>query len=153
MAMGTTLIYNKAFERGTFYDLAGATVKGFLTDDTSNANSASLSTFADITGELGTANGYTAGGVTLANVSLSQTSDVVTVTFDDPTWTPSGGDLAAKFFGIYIDGTVDGVTDPLLASVDLDTSVAAGITRSVGDILKIIVPGAGFLRIGRGTLA
>lgn len=155
MAIGTTLIYNSAFLRignGTF-DFDGNTLRGFLAGTGSNAMTPTLSTFADITNELSTANGYSAGGANLANVSWSESGGVSTLDFDDPTWTPTGGDIVAKFFGIYALGTLNSITNPLLAAVDLDTTSASSvITRSVGDVFRIIVPSTGFFRLGAGTL-
>ena len=50
----------------------------------------------DITNELSTANGYTAGGASLTSVTWSQTSGTATFDAADTAWTASGGNLTFR---------------------------------------------------------
>lgn len=91
--------------------------------------------FADATNELGTANGYTANGIALANktVSYNATGNVTTYSADDFSWTASGGSLVFR----YVVGHDDSITvgppiKPLIGVMD-DTGVtlASGSTYTV----------------------
>jgi len=82
---------------------------------------ATHSVYADVTNELSTANGYTAGGATLGSVTWSQTSGTATFDAADTSWTASGGSLVFRR-GIIYDDTVSG--DPLVASILFDTTPA-----------------------------
>ena len=67
---------------------------------TSNIGAAST-TYAGVTNEHASANGYTTGGISLGALTLAGTT---TVTVDDPAdavWTASGGSLTARFAVLY----------------------------------------------------
>lgn len=96
---------------------AAGTLKLMLVDSTyafdiDHTALASVST-AEITGP-----GYTAGGETLANVTITSDDTGFAIDADDITWTA----LTATFRRaiLYTSGTVDGVTNPVLASYLLD---------------------------------
>lgn len=85
-----------------------------------------------VTDELSTANGYTAGGVTLQG-TISGTS---TVTLDTPdaTWAASGGSITARYAAIY-DNTATSKTIIaycLLDNTPADVTVTTGNTLTVG---------------------
>ena len=64
--------------------------------------------YADISAsELANGNGYTTGGQTLANVSVTEddTHDRSYVSWDDATWTPSGGNIGPSPGAVIIDDT------------------------------------------------
>lgn len=91
--------------------------------------------FADATNELGTANGYTANGVALANktVSYNATGNVTTFSADDFSWTASGAGLTFRYVVDHDDTvTVGPPIKPLIGFMD-DTGVtlAAGSTYTV----------------------
>src|SRR5665647_2335634 len=56
--------------------------------------------FADVTNELATANGYTAGGIALTSVALTQTAGVVKFTAAASVWTASGGSIPVWRYGV-----------------------------------------------------
>lgn len=58
---------------------------------------------ADVTNELPTANGYTAGGQALASVTWNQASGVATFDSADVVWTPAGGAITARYAVLYDD--------------------------------------------------
>lgn len=64
--------------------------------------------YADVSGsELGTGNGYTAGGNTLAGVSVTEddTNNRTSVTWSNTTWTASGGNIGPTPGAIIYDDT------------------------------------------------
>jgi hypothetical protein len=91
--------------------------------------------FADATNELGTANGYTANGIALANktVSYNATGNVTTFSADDFSWTASGAGLTFRYTVGHDDTIAVGPPiKPLIGFMD-DTGVtlAAGSTYTV----------------------
>lgn len=97
--------------------------------------------YTDITGELATANGYTAGGQALANITFTRSGAIVTFDADDSLWTASGGAIAATGAVVY-DTTG---TKPLMCYIDF------GATNSAGDgtQFKITWSANGIIRITR----
>ncbi len=73
--------------------------------------------YADATGELATANGYTAGGTALAGVTIGQTGGVTkfTAAAAQVLWTASGGSIPAwRYMLIRYAGTLSGKVDPII---------------------------------------
>lgn len=83
--------------------------------------------FNDVTNELPTANGYTAGGQALGtkSVNLDAATNVVSLRAAATTWTPGVGEtLAVRYLVVYKDtGTPS--TSTLLGWVDLGADVSA----------------------------
>ena len=103
------------------------------------APAATNTVLADITQISATTNGYTTGGSAIAGNTMA-TSLVSTVTqvgdgTDDVTFTQSGANPIGPFqyVVLYKSGTVDSVTDPLIAVLDLGSTVTltAGATYTV----------------------
>jgi hypothetical protein len=101
-------------------NLGSDTIKVMLTN---NAPSLSWDEKADVTGELSTAYGYTAGGATVTVTSSSQSSGLYTLIASDITWTASGGSIGPFRYAIFYDDTATG--DPLLWYVDYGYSITA----------------------------
>jgi hypothetical protein len=76
---------------------------------------------SDITNELSTANGYTAGGATLGSVTWGQTGGTATFDAADTTWNASGGAITARRAIVYSDTASN---DELVCSILLDTTPA-----------------------------
>ena len=85
--------------------------------------------------EITGSNGYTQQNKTLANVGVSEddANDQAAITWDDPTWTASGGDLGGEAIGaaiIYDDTSSD---DTVVGCIDFGTDY----TIPDGSSLKI----------------
>jgi len=110
------------------HNFGSHTFKVALSNGTPSAAHTMLS---DIT-ELGTANGYTAGGAT-TTIGISETGGTVTVTATDPAaWTASGAGITFRYAALYNDSA----TSPSKALVAYwdntsSTNVTAGNTLTV----------------------
>ena len=93
--------------------------------------------YADVSGsELTTANGYTVGGNTLAGVSVIEddTDDRTEVTWDNTTWTASGGVIGPSPGAIIYDDTA--TDDPIVGFIDFggDQTQADGGVATISNI-------------------
>ena len=93
--------------------------------------------YADISGnELATANGYTAGGNTLAGVGVVEddTDDRTEVTWDNTTWNAAGGSIGPSPGAIIYDDTA--ADDPIVGYIDFggDQTQADGGTATISSI-------------------
>lgn len=134
MAAGTFTLYNSFAELvadGTI-DLDTDTFKCMLV---SSAYTPSLAhdEKADVTNELATANGYTAGGATLGSVTWGQVGGVSTFDSADVSWTPSGGAITARYAVLYDDTATN---DKLVGYMLLDAA-PADVSRSSPDLFTI----------------
>ena len=149
MAAGKWKLYEqgkKHLSDGTF-DLDSNTFKMTLHNSSSNANTLSVSSvFADITNELTTAFGYTAGGVTLSGVTWTNASGTMTFTFTAPVWTASGGSIVARYAVIRASGTLNSLVDPILAVCLLDVT-PADVTTTTGNTLTITPNASGIFTL------
>lgn len=105
MAAGTWTFPDSArtdLLNGTF-DLDTDTFLMALFLSTSNIG-ASSTTYAGLTNEHANANGYTTGGISLGQLTLSGTTTVTVDETTNPVWTASGGSITARFAVIYESG-------------------------------------------------
>lgn len=104
-------------------------------------NAATNDFFNDIT-EISAGNGYTAGGLTASNVSISRTGDTAKVTADDAVLTASGAVGPFQYVILYKSTGVSS-TSTLIAYWTL----ASAITMASSDTFTIdINPTNGFLQ-------
>ena len=102
--------------------------------------------FADCTNELGTANGYTAGGITLGSIALTQTSGVVKFTCAAAVWTASGGSIPAWRYGVVrASGTLNGKVDPIVGYFLGDSTPADVPATTTGNTLTVTPNASGIL--------
>jgi len=130
-APGAWTLVNGAREdilNGTF--TVGSGYKVALVTSASNIG-ASSTTFAGVTNEVASGNGYTTGGV---SVTLSQTGTTsVNVFFSsNPSWTASGGSITARWAVLYKTGS-DVLCYSLLDSAPADVVVASGNTLTINN--------------------
>jgi hypothetical protein len=98
---------------------------------------------ADITNELATANGYTAGGATLGSVTWAHSGGTATFDAADTAWTASGGSITARRAVIYDDTAA---SDELVASILLDTT-PADVTATDGNPLTLVWNASGIFTL------
>lgn len=122
---------------GTF-DIDTDTFRIALFQSTSNVGAAST-TYAGLTNEVATANGYVqnAKSVTL---SISGTTSVMVDETTNPSWTASGGSITARFAVIYE------VSGSILCYCLLD-SAPADVTATDGNSLTITIPATGVFTV------
>lgn len=96
--------------------------------------------YADVSAsELATGNGYTAGGATLSGVAVTEddTDDRTEITWNNATWTASGGSIGPSPGAIIYDDTVTTPTaDPVVGYIDFggDQTEADGGTATIANI-------------------
>lgn len=83
---------------------------------------------ADVT-ELGTANGYTSGGIDIQNDS-TRSGGTVTETSVDVVWTASGGSIGPFRYVIMYNDTPTSPADPLIAYWDYGSSITLNDTET-----------------------
>lgn len=136
MAAPSALTFFNSFREymadGTF-DLNSNTFKASLHTSAFTPDLNADTVFADIGSELATANGYTAGGYTLANVVWTRSGATVKFDADDVNIAASGAGLTFRYVVIRAVGTLNGRVDPvvgylLLDSAPADVTIAAGNT-------------------------
>ena len=100
--------------------------------------------WADISAsEVATGAGYTTGGETLTTVSSSTTAGVWSLAADDVPWTALTKDF--RWGVLYISGTVNSITNPVVALILFDdspadvslTSVNYTVVWTGGNVLQI----------------
>lgn len=110
------------------HNLGSDTLKVLLTN---TAPSLSNTVKADISGELSTANGYTAGGATITVTSSAQSTGLYTLIASDVTWTASGGSIGPFRYSVIYNDTA--TNDELIGYIDYGYSVtvASGQTFTI----------------------
>lgn len=147
MTVGTFTLFDKAklnIANGT--DLLNPTnsYKWTLHTSAYTPNGATHEVYADLTNELATGNGYTSGGLAMANDALTLASGTVTFTGDPATWTATGGSIPAwRYAVLRVVGTVNGKVDPLVGYFVGDTTPADVAATTAGNTLKILPNAAG----------
>lgn len=102
--------------------------------------------FADVTNELATANGYTAGGITLSSVALTQTAGVVKFTSAAAVWTASGGSIPVWRYGVVrAVGTLNGKVDPIVGYFLGDSTPADVPATTTGNTLTVTPNASGIM--------
>jgi hypothetical protein len=100
------------------HNLGSDTLKVLLTN---TAPSLSNTQKSDISGELSTASGYTAGGATITVTSSAQSSGLYTLIASDVTWTASGGSIGPFRYAVIYNDTA--TNDELIGYIDYGYSV------------------------------
>lgn len=106
-------------------DLNTDTFKVLLTTSAYTPNASTHTVKANVTNELATANGYTAGGGTLTSVTWNKSGAITTFDAANFVWTASGGSIGpARYAVLYKSGTANSITDPLVGYMLLDNTPA-----------------------------
>lgn len=151
MASGAFVFPDKAklnFFNAT--NLVGANTSNFKLGLVTSAYTPSQSgdeVWADASGsEIAAANGYTAGGVALSGVALTQTSGTVKFTSSPAVWTASGGSIAAWRRGVvYYVGTLNSKVNPIVGHFLGDSTPADIAATTSGNTLTVTMNASGIL--------
>jgi hypothetical protein len=116
-------IYNSFLknEANDLIALSTNDIKVALVSSDSNAELLTLEFFTQITNELPTANGYTAGGQTLTNVVIAEAAGITSLDAENVVWTAINNTLSARLAVIYADTPVG---KPLIGFILLDSEPA-----------------------------
>lgn len=102
--------------------------------------------FADVTSELATGFGYTAGGVALTGVALTQTAGVVKFTAAASVFTAAGGSIPAFRYGVIrAVGTLNAKVDPIVGYFLGDSTPADVPATTAGNTLTVTPSASGFI--------
>ncbi len=117
-------------------DLDSDSFKVALATSSSNlASTLTPSAFSNVTNELSTSGGYTAGGASAGSPTLTGGGATATITWDtaNVSWTGSGGGFTARFAYIYDDtaSPKQVIAFCLLDSAPADIVVGAGVTLTI----------------------
>jgi hypothetical protein len=132
--MATYVKYNQFVEdlANKVHDLMGTAGSGADTCKVCLTNAApNVATHvvrADIT-ELSTANGYTSGGSSIANVG-SRSSGTFTLAATDVVFTASGGSIGPFRYAVIYNDTPTSPADPLVAYYDYGSSITLADTET-----------------------
>jgi hypothetical protein len=103
--------------------------------------------FASATNELTTANGYTAGGITIAGktVVYAATGNITTFDMDDTTvtWTASGAGIAFRYL-VFWDDTTTAPVDALIGYID--STGSGNQTITAGNTLTVTTGASGLFQ-------
>lgn len=151
MAAGKFKLYDTAKEYigDSTIDLDSNTFKLALFTSASNANTLTNSTLASLTNQV-SGNGYPAGGNTLSSVTWVNAAGTLTFDAADTVFTASGGSITSRFAVIYRSGTVNSVTDALLAVCLLEVP-AADVTVTDGNTLTVAFNASGIFTLSGAT--
>lgn len=129
-------------------DLNSDTIKVALVTSAYSPNVTTHDRRSDLgAAELGTGNGYTAGGADLTGVTVTRSALVTTFDANDVTFTAAGGAIGPfRYAVLYSSGTKNGITDPLIGYVLLD-SAPADLTIASGNSLVVQWAAAGIATV------
>lgn len=103
--------------------------------------------WADVSAnEIAAGNGYTAGGVALSSVALTQASGTVKFTSAAAQWTASGGNIPAWRRGVvYAVGTLNGKVNPIVGHFLGDSTPADIAATTSGNTLTVTPNASGIV--------
>jgi len=110
------------------HDLDGThTLKIALTNTAITATDTGLSNITEISA----GNGYTAGGETVASVTLSETSGTAKLVLGDEVFTASGGAIGPFQYAVLYNDSATTPADALIASWDYGSSISLADTETL----------------------
>lgn len=96
--------------------------------------------------EIAAGNGYSAGGIALTGVTLSQTGGTVKFTSSAAQWTASGGSIPAWRRGVvYYNGTLNGKVNPIVGHFLGDSTPADIGATTTGNTLTVTPNASGLV--------
>ena len=130
-------------------DLLSDTLKFTLHTNTYVPAPTTDKAFATATNELSTANGYTAGGITIAGTTLTAGATSI-FDMDDTTvtWTASGAGLVFRYAVLHDDSIATGPPiKPLIGYIDCDPAASGNITIGAGNTFTITTGANGLFTV------
>lgn len=128
----TTGVYGKSallnlLNGSNVYDLDTDTYKVSLHTSTYTPDADAHDFYNDLTNELTTANGYTAGGATLSGLALSQETTGNYIAWDatDTSWTATESGITTVRIAVIRKDTGSSATSPLIMWVDFGANTGA----------------------------
>ncbi len=146
MAAGAWTVYNEAKKYIGNASLNLSTAKRItLHTSSSNANTATLSIYSELTNEVSEAAGYSSSGKALATVAWTVGASAGSYKFDadDVVWTGTGGSIANIRYAV-ISNTSGGASGKLLCRSALTTTA---FTLASGNTLTLQMASAGILTL------
>jgi len=146
MAAGAWTVYNEAKKYIGNATLSLATAKRItLHTSASNANTATLSIYSELTTEVTSGNGYSSSGKSLATIAWTVGASAGQYKFDadDVVWTGTGGSIANIKFAV-ISNVSGGASGKLLCRSQLTSSQ---FTLASGNTLTIAMNASGILTL------
>jgi len=148
MAVGTVTLYSANKDDLNINALVAGTVKlalvtsSYTPDVTTSGNTIWANVSAN---EIANGNGYTTGGISLSSMVATAVSGGYKFSSASPVWNASGGDIPAWRYGVfYYNGTLWGLTNPLIGYFLGDTAPANVPATTSGNPLTITVPANGW---------
>lgn len=124
-------------------DMSGDSFKVMLVSSAYTPNQDTHRYKSDVTGEV-TGDGYTAGGATLANVTVTYDAATNTLKFDadDVTWDPST--ITARYAVVYDNSPASDTVRPLVSYIDFENDEASNadeftLSFSSSGIVSVVV--------------
>ena len=155
MPAGTIVVPNKAkLNLVSATNLLGANAANFklalvTSAWTPNDGDAGNEVWSDVSAnEIAAGNGYTAGGIALTGVALTQTGGTVKFTCNAAQWTASGSGIPAWRRGvIYYAGTLNGKVNPLVGHFLGDSTPADVPATTAPNTLTFTPNASGILTV------
>lgn len=137
--MATTKVYGTAQKHlDADVDWATDTIKVSLHTSTYTPNQSTHEFFSSITNELTTANGYTAGGSTLASKSVTVTALVTAYKAATTSWAVASGQTLTARYAVVRKDTGSSATSPVLAYVDMTTDQTASASGGASTSFDLV---------------
>jgi hypothetical protein len=146
--LGANIFGGEAGADAFSIDYLSDTIKVALVTSSYSPSQDTHETFADITNELGTGNGYTAGGATLSSKTTIYNAPTNTTVHDaaDANWTASGGTIGPFHYAIVYKSTGTAATSPLIGYVDFgadqsitNTNTGAIVWDATDGVFKVVI--------------
>jgi hypothetical protein len=142
------MLYAKNKDDIRMNDLVSANLRMCLLTSsyTPNITATGHSLYSELTNELSTANGYTAGGYGLTGtVAATAGNDGAKLSSGNATWTAAGGSIPAfRYAVLYYLGTLWSMTNPLIGYILCDNTPADIPATTTGNTLTITCPATGW---------
>ena len=135
MAAGNFTLYQANLDDIRIADLVGATIKLSLHTSayTPNVGTGGHSLASNLTNELPTGGGYTAGGITLASPTKTAVTGGYKFSTANAQWTATGSGIPTwRYAVLRVDGTLGGKVNPIIGAAGISAfPMAARVCQRV----------------------